>query len=119
MITDLNKVNIMDQKDHNHPSDRNKLEVLKSVQIMKDQAKSTVNKPAQIFAAEVKNLSHDIRSRMPFEESAKRSLRNQRSSDYPQVYNSLRNLHIEGILFIIFIYFGIYFAISPDNIIRY
>ena len=96
VTTDLEKKATLKRREHNHPCDRKKLEVLKAVHRMKSKAKCSMDKPTQIFAEEVQKLSNDVRSCLPLEDAVKRTLRNQRSADYPILPNSLNDLKIEG-----------------------
>lgn len=108
VTTDLKKEKILKDFEHNHPRDRAKVDVLKSMHRMKEKAKISMVKPTQIFAEEVHGLSNDIRACLPLEETVKRTLRNQRSSDYPVIPDSLSDLKIDGkklhILFYLFIF---------------
>ena len=89
----------MKEVDHNHPCNTAEGEVIKSLGRMKLKMKTSLNKPAQVYAEEIQYLSTNARCHLPDEETIKRTLRNQRSSDCPITPNSLRDLKTEGIYF--------------------
>lgn len=66
------------------------------MQSWKERAKTTLNKPTQIYASGVENVSNSIRANLPTEETIKRTLRRKRASNVPKTPNSLRELRIEG-----------------------
>ncbi len=87
---------VLEEPIHRHSSDAEELKVLKCVEGMKRRAKDSLAKPVQIFAEAVASLPEETRARMPVEDSAKRTLRNQRSREHPQEPVNLCDLRIKG-----------------------
>lgn len=83
-------------KAHNHPADSEGVKVVKCMEKMKTTARNHGTRPAENFAEGVSALQNCTRARMPLEETVKRTLRNQRSKNYPKNPDTLNDLIIEG-----------------------
>lgn len=94
--TGLDKREPVVAKPHNHPADSEGVNVVKCVEKMKVTAKRSGANPAEIFAEAVSTLENSTKARMPIEDSAKRTLRYQRSKNNPKDPGTLSELTIEG-----------------------
>lgn len=88
---------LVSRDNHSHTRDEKGVEATLSYAAMKQNVQNSGAKPAQVFAQAVLPLSSPVRRRMPLEETAKRTLRNQRKlGDIPTVPKTLEDLKIEG-----------------------
>lgn len=94
--TNLQKEDPVLKSDHNHFGDSEKVEVEKTLCFMKEQSKSGLSKPLEVYAEGISKLDGNTRSIMPVEDHVKRTLRNQRSKLNPIEPTSLDNLIIDG-----------------------
>ncbi|CAI6365053.1 unnamed protein product [Macrosiphum euphorbiae] len=96
LYTNIQKEDPVLKSDHNHFGDSEKVDVEKALCIMKQQSKSGLSKPLEVYAEGVAKLDGNVRSKMPVEDHVKRTLRNQRSKLNPIEPTSLDNLIIDG-----------------------
>jgi len=94
--TNLQKEDLVLKSNRNHFWDSEKVEVEKTLCFMKEQLKSGLSKPLEVYAEGLSKLDGNIRSKMLVEDHVKRSLRNQRSKLNPIEPTSLDNLIIDG-----------------------
>lgn len=85
-----------EKPEHNHPADFERLKAYTSYGKMKEQAKVSDAKPAQIFSQGTLPLKSSTRARLPLEDSAKRTFRNHKRGNMPQMPARLEDLVIEG-----------------------
>jgi len=81
--TNLQKEDPVLKSEHNHFGDSEKVEVEKTLCFMKEQSKSGLSKPLEVYAEGLSKLDGNTRSKMPVEDHVKRTLRNQRSKLNP------------------------------------
>lgn len=79
---------------HNHPPNEALIEVLVCRSAMKAAANTGREKPSQIFARSVCTLSTAARNNLPSEDICKRTIRNQKSADFPPEPKRLNELEI-------------------------
>lgn len=82
--------------EHNHPASQSKVNVMKTVSKMKLMAKTSSSNPVEIYAQGVSELDEFSKSKMPLEDTTKRTLRNQRSKNNPVDPVNINDLLIEG-----------------------
>ena len=96
MTTNLDMQDPQPAATHNHAPDENSVAATKCLTSMKQQAKSTQDKPSVIYAQGVTEATAETRSVLPSEDIIKRTLRNQRIKLLPQEPATLRDLRLEG-----------------------
>jgi len=92
-----NKV-LSEHHEHNHASDQNTIEAVKSKIEIKQIAKVFGSTPGQIFNEIINKILKQVLRKMPTEESIKRTIRMQRSGNNPIEPTDINNLVIEGIV---------------------
>ncbi|XP_033101090.1 FLYWCH-type zinc finger-containing protein 1-like, partial [Anneissia japonica] len=95
LMTDLAVIEPNIASDHNHQPDQIAFNVAKARAVMKGRAVQTNDNPARIFSESIQELDQLTKMHMPKESTCKRTIRNQRSHEYPPEPNTLRDLVIE------------------------
>ena len=96
MKSDLNLQNPQLLKQHIHGANHNKVNVQKCRHEMKVRAKTSLDKPNQIYVHANADLKEEARATLPNPETIKRVLRRTRSENRPPEPRSLRDFQLVG-----------------------
>lgn len=80
--------------EHNHAAEASRVNVIKTVNTLKEKAKETVEKPVQIIQTVSASSSHEIHPYLPSRDALRQSINRIRSSDLPTEPESLDDLNI-------------------------
>ena len=95
LITDINDENPIVKKEHNHATEPTSIKIVKAKNRIKEKAKQTAHKPANIVSEELQTLEDDARANFPQFDAVKRLIRRQRDPEYTIVPDSLQELIID------------------------
>ena len=95
LITDLNDENPIKKNEHSHPQETTGIKIVKAKNKMKEKAKQSSEKPANILSETLETLDDDTRANFPQFSTAKRMIRRQRDPEFPEVPASLQDLDID------------------------
>lgn len=79
---------------HNHAAEASRVNVVKTIKVLKEQAQQTNDQPVQIIQNIVANSSQEIFPYLPSRDALRQSIKRIRRSDFPAEPQSLENLII-------------------------
>ena len=94
LTTDLKQQNPMIGKEHNHGEENTGIKIVKAKNQMKEKAKSSSEKPANIVSETLELADERTRANFPKDETVKRMIRRQRDPEFPPVPENVSALNI-------------------------
>ena len=95
LVTDLKNQNPDPRADHNHAPDMSAVEVAKCRASMKERAVTSSDKPCAIYNEGLAPLSNQSKALLQKPDTCKRSIRRQRTKQFPDQPNSLEELRVD------------------------
>ncbi|CAJ0847156.1 12514_t:CDS:1 [Entrophospora sp. SA101] len=78
--------------DHNHAAEASRVNVIRTVNTLKERGKETNEPPAQIIQTTTANISHETHPYLPSHDALRQTINQIRSSDFPVEPESLNEL---------------------------